>query len=654
MAQQNATPDKVGTYRLTARSALSEFGLRSTSLSDSVLFAISSKESSHSWFTRERIQNSNCYFGCQPADTSKSPQASPARSRGLSSLPICPLVNFAMIKHMLEFCSNHHTGTCQGATTPLELPGFHVLDCENANLVPWGTLTDGRPTYLTLSYVWGSVAEPSSTDPNTPFGKEAPHLIRDAMELTKRLGYKYLWIDRYCIPQDDMAAKLIQIRHMNEIYAKSALTIIAAAGSNPRDGVPGISVERHQQESVVLGNWRLTQITTNIVPEIQSSVWNSRGWTYQEGLLSSRKLAFSNNQWYFQCSGMWSMEVFAHALEDMHAKDQPHFPLPQPFSPSLPIAFPYRGVGVRMNGDDVWKRIQEFWTRKLSFQNDALDAFSGILTAFETYSGRRYRQSLYYWGHICGLPVMSASDVSSKAAVIHSLCWSISSLSSPLKRRVSFPSWTWLGWEFLGLPEKHWGPCPLGATSPSRIRVFKATDFSLHFDDRPPLTWPEDGYMCKDGLVEIPRNLTPRWIRARGWISELWFPKDGPAPFDGETARGPPLLLGLMEIPFDEFANFCRQARQMDWPEEGDQSGRFIKYWIMSWGVPWAKSRAAINSLHALALKPTSEPDTFERLGRLQRETSLIDIGKELGQNRLGEHELAERFGWQLCEFWIQ
>jgi hypothetical protein len=277
---------------------------------------------------------------------------------------------------------------------------------------------------VTLSYVWGNVAEPSSTDPNK-LSKEAPQLIQDAMEVTRRLGYKYLWVDRYCIPQDDVAAKHTQIQNMNEIYAKSALTIIASAGTSPCDGLPGVSIERSpRQETVVVRNRRFTQIMTNIVPEIQSSVWNSRGWTYQEGLLSSRKLAFSNNQWYFQCSGMWCIEGFAHALEDMHAKNRQHFPLPENQRPSLPVIFPCRGVGVSMDEHDVWERIREFWPRKLSFQSDALDAFRGILRAFENYRGRNIKWRSRYWGHICGLPVMSCSDVSSKVAVIHTpLLW---------------------------------------------------------------------------------------------------------------------------------------------------------------------------------------------------------------------------------------
>lgn len=40
--------------------------------------------------------------------------------------------------------------------------------------------------------------------------------------------YRYLWVDRYCIDQDDVAEKKEQIAQMDRIYRGAELTIIAA------------------------------------------------------------------------------------------------------------------------------------------------------------------------------------------------------------------------------------------------------------------------------------------------------------------------------------------------------------------------------------------------------------------------------------------
>lgn len=78
-----------------------------------------------------------------------------------------------------------------------------------------------------------------------------------------------------------------------------------------------------------------------------------------------------------------------------------------------------------MDGFDAWKRIWEFWPRKLSFQSDALDAFSGILTAFETHRGNNMKWKPRYRGHLYGLPIVSWHGMSSKAAILRSLCWNL-------------------------------------------------------------------------------------------------------------------------------------------------------------------------------------------------------------------------------------
>ncbi|KAH6983776.1 hypothetical protein EDB80DRAFT_591835 [Ilyonectria destructans] len=40
---------------------------------------------------------------------------------------------------------------------------------------------------------------------------KTPNVIDDAIKATKGVGFTYLWIDRYCIPQEDKSSKNIQI-----------------------------------------------------------------------------------------------------------------------------------------------------------------------------------------------------------------------------------------------------------------------------------------------------------------------------------------------------------------------------------------------------------------------------------------------------------
>jgi hypothetical protein len=51
---------------------------------------------------------------------------------------------------------------------------------------------------------------------------------------------------------------------------------------------------------------------------IQNSVWSTRCWTYQEGVLSRRRLVFTKEQVYFECGGMAVWETVDLPLAEFH------------------------------------------------------------------------------------------------------------------------------------------------------------------------------------------------------------------------------------------------------------------------------------------------------------------------------------------------
>jgi hypothetical protein len=55
------------------------------------------------------------------------------------------------------------------------------------------------------------------------------------MTVTSRLGYRYLWVDRLCIIQDNDAHRRLHLASMAAIYANASITIIAAS-SRPMKG----------------------------------------------------------------------------------------------------------------------------------------------------------------------------------------------------------------------------------------------------------------------------------------------------------------------------------------------------------------------------------------------------------------------------------
>ena len=113
--------------------------------------------------------------------------------------------------------------------------------------------------YVTLSYVWGN----SSPSCQLILGSKInvttlERTIQDTITVTLKLGLRYLWVDRYCIPQDNLPEKHLQIQHMGDIYANSFRTVIACAGDSAEAGLPGANMTpRINELSVTAKTWSL-------------------------------------------------------------------------------------------------------------------------------------------------------------------------------------------------------------------------------------------------------------------------------------------------------------------------------------------------------------------------------------------------------------
>ncbi|KAH6621727.1 heterokaryon incompatibility protein-domain-containing protein, partial [Boeremia exigua] len=154
--------------------------------------------------------------------------------------------------------------------------------------------------YVALSYVWGEAQEKSPQEGDI-LGAYIPQTIRDSIKVTLELGYKYLWVDRYCIDQHDQFDKSHQIGQMGAIYARAQLTIFAVAGNNSSHGLPGVRISRRVPFNDVMTGTTYLRHDWDSTEDILSSKWVSRGWTLQESYLSTKRLFFTERQVVFAC-----------------------------------------------------------------------------------------------------------------------------------------------------------------------------------------------------------------------------------------------------------------------------------------------------------------------------------------------------------------
>jgi hypothetical protein len=107
--------------------------------------------------------------------------------------------------------------------------------------VPDGTdsglvYTDSLKSYACLSHVWGTKEKYRCDDGL----QNIPQTIKDAMSVCSALGVQYLWVDRYCIDQNNTEEGHHLIFNTDKIYQRAHPAIITSARPDPHDGLLGV------------------------------------------------------------------------------------------------------------------------------------------------------------------------------------------------------------------------------------------------------------------------------------------------------------------------------------------------------------------------------------------------------------------------------
>jgi hypothetical protein len=340
-------------------------------------------------------------------------------------------VDYDVLKSWLSVCLKIHTKICPSKNCETA-QHLRFIDCKTRKLVPAGS----HP-YATLSYVWGDNQSPPVY--SEQLGHSLPPTIEDAIHVTLKLGYRYLWVDRYCINQQGNEA-ISQIQQMGSIYRNSEFTIIAAAGSDPFYGLPGVSRSRLPQAAVRLGELQLVNPGSVAASVIEECRWSTRGWTFQEAYLSKRRIVFTDEQVYYECSGMYSYESLNLPLEKMHGEgdqilDQQYMKNSDGHNGGKIVLFP---GGVGNQPLDIFNYIMSFSLRSFTYPSDKLMGFLGILKEFET-GPHRVRN---IWGSPI-LPTQSTPDSYNVTNFLANMAWTCMFSD----RIVSLPSWSWVGWD---------------------------------------------------------------------------------------------------------------------------------------------------------------------------------------------------------------
>jgi hypothetical protein len=190
--------------------------------------------------------------------------------------PVQGIWDCAKARLWLETCVKCHESVCTEEL--FRILGMNLIDCEEMVIVK--AVQEMR--WLALSYVWGvnlRTEDHAGYREGSSMSLEIPETVRDAISVTLQLGYRYLWVDEYCIDQSDDTHRDDQIKKMDQIYRGADLTIVAAAGGNKTYGLPGVgSTKRKDREVVCVEDVVVFSNGPNPNDEAKQSRWFTRAW----------------------------------------------------------------------------------------------------------------------------------------------------------------------------------------------------------------------------------------------------------------------------------------------------------------------------------------------------------------------------------------
>ncbi|KAK1064174.1 hypothetical protein LTR12_005911 [Friedmanniomyces endolithicus] len=288
--------------------------------------------------------------------------------------------------------------------------------------------------YISLSHRWGSPKQLLLKTTNRATLRRSIPLaglkksIQDAITIVQRLGVSYLWVDTLCILQDDPQDLAREIADMHNIYSNAVCNIAASDAEADDEGCfvhrdPAL-VTQYRVRLIVDPSGEARHVLHRgwqpASDSVDSSVLASRGWVFQERLLSRRLLHCTKQGLVWECFDTEPSEMFPEG--QLERLGHPHSRLKAALVKEEPSIY-----GSKLLNED-WPTIVQYYTVcNLTYSQDKLKALAGISAMIQEVTDDEYVAG--FW----------------KSRLLWSLCWvpmtlnprRFPSTSSPA------PSWSW-------------------------------------------------------------------------------------------------------------------------------------------------------------------------------------------------------------------
>ena len=302
---------------------------------------------------------------------------------------------------------------------------------------PDATMISRRIAYLTLSHVWGDPTDilKLTRDNIEEFRQgiyvlRLPMTFRDAILITRKLGYRYIWIDSLCIIQDSPDDFKKESVTMADVYGNSVCTI-AVLGPGSR----GSCFKTRQPCWIPCRLLPNIRIARNLLPSRNErypepdprSPLLRRAWVYQERVLSPRIIYYGASELFWECCELTATDSLPAGRVTAKARHSKYLFHSMMRAPSTANG---RNLSQAEFKDNWYMMVEQYSRGALTFPTDRPVAISGIVQILQENTCLPYRWGMWLENSCT------------------SLLWRYSPDQEPIQawpvRQDTSPSWSWL------------------------------------------------------------------------------------------------------------------------------------------------------------------------------------------------------------------
>lgn len=191
-------------------------------------------------------------IGQQPAvQGQRDSRPVPIRMRPLPPSSTGDNERLALAIEWIETCQKNHVSCQRLVSSRSDTRAFptrliDISEPSRPRIVYKNDLTRRGIQYVTVSHRWRSSGMPELLRKNV--GQYEKHIdvsylplvFRDAIEMCRRIGHSYLWVEALCLVQDDETERTREIEVMGDIYSSAFCSFSALAAT---DNDVGLFVE---------------------------------------------------------------------------------------------------------------------------------------------------------------------------------------------------------------------------------------------------------------------------------------------------------------------------------------------------------------------------------------------------------------------------